>query len=84
VSITQLAGTCSAHDRCASCLQEEHCVFCNGKCVPGQKTIGVQEGCPFVNDVVSPTCDCEGRKCLKECKFKTCDECIKVLPLKPA
>jgi len=77
VSITSITGACSVHTRCASCLEEPHCVFCKDTCVPGEVQLGTSKACPLVNDILSPMCDCEGARCLNECKYDSCEECTK-------
>ena len=75
-SLKELENICSSNSRCATCVAQGNCVWCSGRCVPGQSN-GTDAGCPFVNQVASPVCRCEARTCSQECLYDSCSKCIK-------
>jgi hypothetical protein len=70
-SLKELENICSSNSRCATCVAQGNCVWCSGRCVPGQSN-GTDAGCPFVNQVASPVCRCEARTCSQECLYDSC------------
>lgn len=79
-SLKQLEGICSSSTRCATCVAQGSCVWCGGSCVPGQIDSDKPDsnnGCPFINEVMSPDCTCEANTCSQECLYDTCSECVK-------
>ena len=75
-SLKQLEDLCSSNARCATCVAQGNCVWCSGRCVPGQSN-GTNAGCPYINQVASPDCRCEARTCSQECLYDSCSKCIK-------
>jgi hypothetical protein len=75
-SLKELENICSSNSRCATCVAQGNCVWCSGRCVAGQSN-GTNAGCPFINQVASPVCQCEARTCSQECLYDSCSKCIK-------
>jgi hypothetical protein len=88
-SLKQLQEKCAAKTRCATCKAESSCVWCGSKCVPGEKyrpdvfdisSAGSgkeKDGCPYINDELSPVCQCEKSTCSQECgQHTSCSECV--------
>ena len=88
VNFQLLKYTCSKRTRCATCVDEEHCVWCpngaagnNGsRCVPGlEQYANSQKGCSYNQDAVveykDKSCNCEANQCLNECDHDNCDDC---------
>ena len=76
VALSTLEAACGAFSRCAECVQDADCVWCDGQCRAGMQR-GEQISCPYTSEGTFGSCNCEAPTCSGECNHKKCSDCIK-------
>jgi hypothetical protein len=76
ISITKLQQACAALTRCAQCVQDGDCVWCNGQCKAGLLKQD-SPSCPYTSDGLMGPCTCETDTCRSECTHSKCGVCVK-------
>ena len=76
IALSKLQAACGAFARCAQCVQDGDCVWCNGKCQAGVLREN-GNSCPYTADGAMGPCNCEASRCTDECSHNKCFDCVK-------
>ena len=75
IPLPHLKQACAALTRCAQCVMDGDCVWCDGQCVGGQLRHG-EPSCPYTSEGLVGPCTCEPDVCQSECTHTTCSSCV--------